>query len=248
MCLAFRIMRFLLIGIGCLMIVGQARAATLGASYDADVYYFTQTYRAVRTGADLGTLHVGQHILDVGSTYYRHFNYGAITFDLSSMAATGQKFLSLNVKDFKTPVSLFPGGPPSYSFLSSGNFQLAIVALKADFREIENLTDLSEIEAWYQDNLFSQPRIVTVNLTTAGAFQVDVTSVVDGWITNSTPNFGFGLIGLDSTPTASTLRFYSMEAGGVFGPALIPEPTTGSLALLGLAGVLTMRWRFLVKN
>ena len=245
MCLAFRIMRFLLIGIGGLMIVGQARAATLGATYDADTYYFTQTYNEVRTGTlNSGTFHVGQHILNTNPTYDGHFNFGAVFFqDLSSFSLGSSKFLQLNVRDFKTPVSVDPSyqGPPVYSYPTTGNFRLAVVALTASFTETEVTANLP---GWYQTNLYSRPRIAELNITTAGIFQADVTATVDNWISTPSTNFGFGLIGLDSTPTASTLRFYSMEAASGLGPALIPEPGTGSLLLAGLASVLSLRRRF----
>ena len=227
------------------MIIGQARAATLGATYDADTYYFTQTYNEVRTGTlNSGTFHVGQHILNTNPTYDGHFNFGAVFFqDVSSFSLGSSKFLQLNVRDFKTPVSVDPSyqGPPLYSYLTTGNFRLAVVALTASFAETEVTANLP---GWYQTNLYSRPRIAELNITTAGIFQADVTATVDNWISTPSTNFGFGLIGLDSTPTASTLRFYSMEATSGLGPALIPEPGTGSLLLAGLASVLSLRRRF----
>ena len=239
-------MRFILIGIGCLIVGCQARAATLGASYDADAYHFTGTYNEVRTGAlNSGTFHIGQHILDTNPTYNRHFNFGAVFFrDLSSFSLGSSKFLQLNLKDFKTPVSVDPdyqGPPNTYSYLSTGNFRLALVALSADFAETAITEDLA---VWYQTNLFSRPRIAVLDVTSAGNLQIDVTSTVDSWISETLTNFGFGLVGLDSTPTASTLRFYSMEDSSGFGPALIPEPSTGTLLLIGLASFLSMRRRF----
>ena len=220
----------------------EGRAATVGANYDADTYYFTQTYNEVRTGAlNSGTFHVGQHILNTNPTYNGHFNFGAVLFsDLSSFSPGENKFLQLNLRDFKTPVTVDPSyqGPPLYSYLNTGNFRLALVALKADFTETAVTADLP---GWYQTNLYSQPRIAEVVVTTAGIFQLDVTAAVDSWIASPSTNFGFGLIGLDSTPMASTLRFYSMEAAGNFGPALIPEPATGSLILLAMAGMLLRR-------
>lgn len=220
------------------------QGATVGASYDADTYYFTQTYNEVRTGSlNAGTFHVGQHILNTNPTYNGHFNFGAVKFnDLSAFAPGAIKILSLNVKDFKTPVSVDPGyqGPPLYTYLTSGSFQLAIVALTADFSESETTANLA---SWYDTHLYSRPRIAEVAITQSGVVQLDVTTTVDSWISTPAINFGFGLIGLDSAPTATTLRFNSLEAAGNLGPVLIPEPVSGSLILLGLASVLAIRHR-----
>ena len=228
-----------------LALVSHGRAVTVGATYDADTYYFTQTYNEVRTGAlNSGTFHVGQHILNTSPTYNGHFNFGAVVFqDLTSFSSPGSKFLQLNVKDFKTPVAVDPGyqGPPQYSYLNTGNFRLAVVTLAADFTETAATADLP---GWYQSNLYARPRLAEIDITSAGVLQVDVTAAVDGWISTPSTNFGFGFVGLDSTPTASTLRFYSMEAAGGVGPVLIPEPGTGTLLLFGLAGAMSMRRRF----
>jgi len=222
----------------------QAQAANLGASYDADTYYFTQTYNEVRTGAlNSGTFHVGQHFLATNPTYDGHFNFGAVRFgDLSYFSAEGPKILSLHVRDFKTPAAVVPGyqGPPLYNYLSTGNFRLAVVALTADFTETAITADLS---AWYQTHLFSRPRIAQIDVTTTGIFQIDVSETVASWISAPETNFGFGLIGLASTPEASTLRLYSMESVGNFGPALIPEPGAGAMLSIGLGALLLRRRR-----
>jgi hypothetical protein len=237
----------LILTLGCLGLGFGSKciAVTVGASYDADTYYFTQTYNEVRTGAlNTGTFHVGQHILNTNPTYNGHFNFGAVLFqDLSSLSLGSGKYLQLNVRDFKTPVAVDPSyqGPPLYSYLTTGNFRLAVVALSADFSETAVTADLP---GWYQTHLYSRPRVAELDIANAGIFQVDVTGAVDNWISTPSTNFGFGLIGLDSTPTASTLRFYSMEATNGLGPALIPEPGTGSLLLAGLASVLSLRRRF----
>ena len=237
----FRVMLFF----GCLGFALRCEAVTVGAGYDADTYYFTQTYNEVRTGAlNAGTFHVGQHILNTNPTYNGHFNFGAVLFqDLSSFSLGSGKYLQLNVRDFKTPVAVDPSyqGPPLYSYLTTGNFRLAVVALSADFSETAVTADLP---GWYQTHLYSRPRVAELDIATAGIFQVDVTGAVDNWISATSTNFGFGLIGLDSTPTASTLRLYSMEAAGGLGPVLIPEPGTGSLLLIGLAGAMSIRRRF----
>ena len=209
-------------------------AETVSASFDADTYYFTQTYNTARTSSNSGTFHVGMHILNTNPNYDGHFNFAGIEFsDLSGLSTTGPKFLQLNLKDFKTPGAIVPGfqGPPSYDYLSTGSFRLAVVALGADFSQSETAT----LSTWYQNNLFGRLRIAEVNLTQAGLVQIDVTSTVNGWISNPTTNFGFGLVGTTSSPLATTARFYSSEAAGTLGPVLIPEPATGSLLALGFA-------------
>jgi hypothetical protein len=218
-------------------------AETVSASFDADTYYFTQTYSSARTGTlNGGTFHVGMHILNTNPNYDGHFNFAGIKFsDLSGLSTTGPKFLQLNLKDFKTPGAIVPGfqGPPSYDYLTTGSFRLAVVALGADFSQSETAT----LSTWYQNNLFGRSRIAEVNLTQAGLVQIDVTSTVNGWILDPTTNFGFGLVGLTSSPLATTARFYSSEAAGNLGPVLVPEPAVGSLLACGFAVALANRRR-----
>ena len=221
----------------------SVQAETVSASFDADTYYSQQTYNTARTGSlNSGTFHVGMHSLNSNPTYDGHFNFAGIEFsNLSGLSTTGSKFLQLNLKDFKTPKEIVPGyqGPPPYDYLSTGSFQLAVVALGAAFSESETAT----LSTWYQDNLFSRSRIAEVNLTQAGLVQIDVTSTVDGWISSRTTNFGFALVGTTSSPLATTARFYSMEAAGNLGPVLIPEPAVGSLLAFGFAVALANRRR-----
>ena len=222
---------------------GSVRAETISASFDADTYHFTQTYNTARTGTlNSGTFHVGMHNLDTVSTYYRHFNFAGIEFsNLSGLSAAGSKFLQLNLKDFKTPGAIIPGyqGPPAYDYLTTGSFRLAVVALGAEFSESET----ADLSTWYQSNLFGRVRVAEVDLTTAGQVQIDVTSAVNAWIENPNTNFGFGLVGLTSSPLATTARFYSLEAAGNLGPVLIPEPAVGSLLAFGFAVALANRRR-----
>ena len=217
-------------------------AETVSASFDADTYYFTQTYNTARTSSNSGTFHVGMHILNTNPNYDGHFNFAGIEFsDLSGLSTTGPKFLQLNLKDFKTPGAIVPGfqGPPSYDYLSTGSFRLAVVALGADFSESESAT----LSTWYQSNLFGKARLAEVTLSQAGLVNIDVTSAVNDWILNPASNFGFGLVGTTSSPIATTARFYSSEAAGTLGPVLIPEPATGSLLALGFAVGLANRRR-----
>ena len=220
------------------------QAETVSASFDADTYYYTQTYSSARTGTlNSGTFHVGMNILNTNPNYDGHFNFAGIEFsDLSGLSAAGSKFLQLNLKDFKTPRVIVPGyqGPPQYDYLATGSFRLAVVALGADFSESQTVDPLS---AWYQSNLFGRARVAEVDLTQAGQVQIDVTSAVNDWITNPTTNFGFGLVGITSSPLATTARFYSMEAAGNLGPVLIPEPAVGSLLAFSSAVALVNRRR-----
>ena len=235
-------LKILLLGIW-IVGFGSVRAETISASLDADTYHFTQTYNTARTGTlNSGTFHVGMHNLDTVSTYYRHFNFAGIEFsNLSGLSAAGSKFLQLNLKDFKTPGAIIPGyqGPPAYDYLTTGSFRLAVVALGAEFSESET----ADLSTWYQSNLFGRVRVAEVDLTTAGQVQIDVTSAVNAWIENPNTNFGFGLVGLTSSPLATTARFYSLEAAGNLGPVLIPEPAVGSLLAFGFAVALANRRR-----
>jgi hypothetical protein len=235
-------LKILLLGIW-IVGFGSVRAETISASFDADTYHFTQTYNTARTGTlNSGTFHVGMHNLDTVSTYYRHFNFAGIEFsDLSGLSTAGSKFLQLNLKDFKTPGAIIPGyqGPPAYDYLATGSFRLAVVALGAEFSESET----ADLSTWYQSNLFGKTSLAEVDLTQAGQVQIDVTSAVNDWIENPTTNFGFGLVGITSSPMATTARFYSMEAAGNLGAVLIPEPAVGSLLAFGFAVALANRRR-----
>jgi len=235
-------LKILLLGIW-IVGFGSVRAETISASFDADTYHFSQTYNTARTGTlNSGTFHVGMHNLDTVSTYYRHFNFAGIEFsNLSGLSTAGSKFLQLNLKDFKTPGAIIPGyqGPPAYDYLTTGSFRLAVVALGAEFSESET----ADLSTWYQSNLFGRARVAEVDLTQAGQVQIDVTSTVNGWISKPTTNFGFGLVGLTSSPLATTARFYSMEAAGNLGAVLIPEPAVGSLLAFGFAVALANQRR-----
>jgi len=235
---------FLLLG---LWMAGSlsVEAATVSASLDADTYYYTQSYSTARTGAlNSGTFHVGMNILNTNPNYDGHFNFAGIEFsNLSGLSSAGSKFLQLNLKDFKTPGTIVPGyqGPPVYDYLTTGSFRLAVVALGAEFSESETAT----LSTWYQSNLYGRARVAEVTLSQAGQVQIDVTSAVNDWIVNPATNFGFGLVGVTSSPLATTARFYSMEATGL-GPVLlaIPEPNISSLLWLGIWGIIFLRPRF----
>ncbi len=234
-------LKILLLGIW-IVGFGSIRAETISASLDADTYYFTQTYNTARTGTlNSGTFHVGMHILNTNPNYDGHFNFAGIEFsNLSGLSTAGSKFLQLNLKDFKTPGAIIPGyqGPPAYDYLTTGSFRLAVVALGAEFSESETASPLS---TWYQSNLFGRARVAEVDLTQAGEVKIDVTSAVNAWIENPNTNFGFGLVGLTSSPLATTARFYSMESAGL-GPVLqaitVPEPSISSLFWMGIVGMM----------
>jgi hypothetical protein len=220
----------------------SAEAETVSASLDADTYYYTQSYSTARTGAlNSGTFHVGMNLLNTNPNYDGHFNFAGIEFsNLSGLSTAGSKFLQLNLKDFKTPGTIVPGyqGPPVYDYLTTGSFRLAVVALGAEFSESEAAT----LSTWYQSNLYGRARVAEVTLSQAGQVQIDVTSAVNDWIVNPATNFGFGLVGITSSPLATTARFYSMEATGL-GPFLlaIPEPNISSLLWPGIWGIIFLR-------
>jgi len=220
----------------------SAEAETVSASLDADTYYYTQSYSTARTGAlNSGTFHVGMNLLNTNPNYDGHFNFAGIEFsNLSGLSTAGSKFLQLNLRDFKTPGTIVPGyqGPPVYDYLTTGSFRLAVVALGAEFSESETAT----LSTWYQSNLYGRARVAEVTLSQAGQVQIDVTSAVNDWIVNPATNFGFGLVGITSSPLATTARFYSMEATGL-GPFLlaIPEPNISSLLWPGIWGIIFLR-------
>jgi hypothetical protein len=228
---------------------GSVQAETISASLDADTYYFTQTYNTARTGTiNTGTFHVGMHILNTNPNYDGHFNFAGIKFsNLSGLSTAGSKFLQLNLKDFKTPGAIVPGyqGPPVYDYLTTGSFRLAVVALGAEFSESETAT----LSTWYQSNLFGRTRVAEVDLTQVGQVQIDVTSAVNDWIANPTTNFGFGLVGITSSPMATTARFYSLESAGL-GPVLqaIPEPSISSLFWMGIVGMMMRHLCFRTRS
>ena len=241
-------MKVLLLGLW-IVGFGSVQAETISASLDADTYYFTQTYNTARTGTlNSGTFHVGMHILNTNPNYDGHFNFAGIKFsNLSGLSTAGSKFLQLNLKDFKTPGAIVPGyqGPPVYDYLTTGSFRLAVVALGAEFSESETAT----LSTWYQSNLFGRTRVAEVDLTQAGQVQIDVTSAVNDWIAKPTTNFGFGLVGITSSPMATTARFYSLESAGL-GPVLqaIPEPSISSLFWMGIVGMMMRHLCFRTRS
>ena len=222
-------------------------AATVGASYDADTYYAAQTYFEVKTKTvDLGTFHAGVQILGVDPSYNGHFNFAAVRFDdLRSFVLTEKKYLQLTLKDFKTPGAVDPNSqaPPPYTYLATGSFQLGIFALSSVFSESQN----EDLTVWYPANFSSTSKIGEFTMASAGVYQIDVTNIVDSWITSPSTNFGFGLVGTSSIPQATTARFYSMESDG-YGPALVPEPGTTSLFVLAMASLGCLRSRRPVRD
>jgi hypothetical protein len=84
-----------------------------------------------------------------------------------------------------------------------------------------------------------------VDLSQAGQVKIDVTSTVNEWILNPSANFGFGLVGITSSPLATTARFYSMENSSGLGPVLlaIPEPSSFALLWVGVGWMISRKLR-----
>lgn len=197
------------------------------AIFDADEYLYYGTYNSNRT-----PLYVGVSDVQTGSPYQNHFNFAAVKFDLAGFSSGATSYLQLNLMRFRVPGVVDPNyqGPPSYSYFTNGySFNLKVVALDADFSDIDSL-GVNDLPQWYQTHLWNRPTIGTMTFNSAGSILLDVSSAVEAWLTNPISNYGFGLVGSSGSAQGLTAQFYSSDyaTDPSKGPALIqnaPAPT-----------------------
>jgi hypothetical protein len=219
--------------------VSFAASATTLATVDND----TDSYVFVGTNSSFSPeVSVGAYIPGA-PTAGSHFNFGVLEFDVSGLATTGGKYLTLENELFVENV-FTPGNPiptPTASLTGSGT--LRVVSLGDDYDTypfLGNPTATGDRRVWVDDNLYSQPVVGSAVVDELGIFSIDVTDAVNSWIADPSSNFGFGLI---VEPGGSGLELGAIEGGN---PALltsvaVPEPT--SMALLSLGGLLLVRRR-----
>lgn len=221
------------IGAAAILVAPGAFAATLAnPDFDADSYL------------EFGTNQAFDPLLTVGESQRPgsgHFNWGVITFDTSSLGASGSKFLSLSAVEYKT-LTPNPAGPPTTTTSLTGNATLQIVALGDSYSSYLAAADKL---AWYDANVQSAsvPVLGTMSFTDQSTRYIDVTSTVNGWISTPAGNHGFAVFS-----TSGNVELGSMTHGtGKWRPALVdaaPVPEPSSAALLGLGGLaLAMRRR-----
>lgn len=214
--------------------------SSLIAGYDADFYYAYG--RSVQSGRT--ELYVGnENNPNVGLD----FNFASLKWSsdnlsqtFSSLPSSEKIFLRLNLLPFEVYTTLPNSGPPPSEFLSSGvNFQFRVVRLLSDFSTLT-----SSSKATYYAQNFASAQTVGLNYSVSGVGEqlFDVTTLVQGWISSPSTNYGLGLVGvsdtspyinpLNSASYGVTMIFSSSENGsGSLSPALIPEPKTNELFL-----------------
>lgn len=165
-----------------------------------------------------------------GSPTY-HFNFGIVSFDVSGLNTSGDKYLSLSAVEYITSTPTV-GGPPISSASTTGSAVVQIVALGASFSDYSSAANK---QTWYdtyvQNGLV--PVVGTVNFTNQGTEYVDVTDEVNGWINDGSSNHGFALF---STSGNIELASSSYTDNVNFRPALVdavPEPSSSALIALG---------------
>lgn len=188
------------------------------ADFDADYYFYYGSYNSLRN-----PLFVGVNNLTGGSPYQYHFNFATVKFNLDGLLQNRASYLQLNLMRFRIPGPVVPNSAPSYTYSTNGyNFDLKIVALGADFSELEQLS-AADLPNWYSTNLLNRPELGIMRFNSAGTASMDVSATVEEWLANPARNFGFGLVGIPTQGGTEglTAQFYSTEFTN--NPSLAPS-------------------------
>lgn len=202
--------------------------------FDTDSYIYFGTSNAFDPQITLGESRQG-------TPNHPHFNFGVMTFDVSTLNTSGNKFLSLTAVEYATLTSN-PSGPPTTTYSPTGSGAVQVVALGESFADFQAAGDKT---AWYDTYVQSGsvPVLGTFNFTDQSTRYVDVTSVVNGWINDGGTNNGFALF---STSGEVELASSSYTADPALRPALVdavPEPSAAVLTGLGSLLLLARRRR-----
>ncbi|MFC5050085.1 DNRLRE domain-containing protein [Rubritalea spongiae] len=201
-------------------------ATTLNPTFDTDSYVYVGTNSQYDPQLTIGESFAPAH---------HHFNFAVIEFDVSTLTSGNSHSLSLSAVQYINLVDN-GGGIPTSTPSSTGSATLQIVALGSNFTD-DYLTAGSKT-AWYdtyvQNNSVST---ITANFTDLETVSVDVSSIVDSWISSPGANNGFAIFSSSGNIelASSTHGTESLRPNITSSIAAVPEPS--STALLGLGGV-----------
>lgn len=211
-----------------------ANAAILATpSFDTDSYIAFATNNAFDPQITLG------ESLQGAATY--HFNYGVVSFDVSSLNTSGDKYLSLSAVEYVTSIPT-TGGPPISVSSSTGNAVVQVVALGESFSDYQLAANK---QTWYDTYVQSGsvPVIGTINFTDQETEYLDVTDEVNGWINDGSTNNGFALF---STSGNIELASSTYSDNTDLRPTLVdtvPEPSGAVLISIGAVMLFLRRQR-----
>jgi hypothetical protein len=221
-------------------VAGRAWAEMIvPATYDVDSYMFI----GYNINAERGLTLTEDFSEGIVAPNNAHFVFSVIKFgDLGGLstkaAGGGDKFLRLSTDTFPGPATIA--------------LSIAQADIEADdetgypsllFDGNRNGLNVDRLR-WYMDNIKGDdpafggyaggaPHIGVFDISSPGTYQLDVTAAVDAWISESQPNYGFGLWGIEvSGGQDNTFDLAALENPGGNGPALVvtgmsSEPTPG---------------------
>lgn len=216
------------------LLTATSQATVLATpNFDTDSYVFFGTNNEFNPQITLGES-------QQGTPSHPHFNFGVITFDVSTLNTSDDKFLSLTAVEYATLTSN-PAGPPATTYSTSGSGAIQLVALGESFADFQASADKT---AWYDTHVQngSVPVLGTFNFTDQSTQYVDVTDTVNGWINDGGSNYGFALFSTSGEVELAS----STYADSSMSPALVdavPEPSAAVLTGLGSLLLLLRRQR-----
>jgi hypothetical protein len=165
-----------------IILFANTSLADLTPTFDTDSYLF------------IGTNNQGDSQITLGETQRPgtgHFNFGVLEFDVTSLMSSGQKFLDLNAVEYVTLIG-GNGGIPTSQVGPTGAATVQLIALGDSFLNYQSAPNKI---AWYDTYVQGAGANVvgTYNFSNQGVVSVNVTSVVNSWLTDSSTNMGFAL-------------------------------------------------------
>lgn len=183
--------RYTLAGVlaaGSLLTVSAAAQTLVPNTLDADSYVFVGTNNAFSPELTVGL------DLSGGGTY--HFNFGVVEFgDLSAFTPGDEKHLRFEIEAYALTeiIDEFP----VTTLTTEGEVTLKVVALEAPYSAYLGSTTKS---AWYDTYIGGVEADATGSFSGVGAFDIDVTALVNDSISGAEDNYGFALVATGGIP------------------------------------------------
>lgn len=207
---------------------GLAASSVANAVVLADANFDTYSYVFMGTNSDTNPeLKVSQE------NPSGHFMFSVVTFDVSSLSTSGDKYLSLQATGYSD-------GSLGATMDPVGSGSINVGVLTADYSDYLVAADKY---AWFSANVATLSA-TTMSFTNSEVSSLDVTASVNNWITGASSNYGFVFWKED----AGQINLASSQASSGYTPALtssaIPEPETfGALAGILALGMAIARRR-----